>query len=282
MGRKTSRANEDAPRFAGVVPGASFYTLVYRTSFQPLSNPLLGYTSHCHIELNRTDVLRAINFRGSNSRSGSSISNTRAALEYAGPQDMPWPDFVITQFDLVNRFTTDESEYYGPFNTLLTSLFPPSESYQVAPHFKRIRGSMDFAVVYIVMKRKIPVFFLEVKTYLAFDHDSLRKEADDQMRDKFLDFVSGSLSLPKLYGISALGTRYAVYEYHPHDRTLTPTRILPHPDIVNDTAPQERWKYDVMAPEGEAKLWQLVGEIKDMTTALSEDCKPYTFLLLVF
>jgi hypothetical protein len=155
-------------------------------------------------------------------------------------QDMPWPDFVVTQFDLVNRFTTDESEYCGPFNTLLSTLFPATENYQVAPQFNRVKGSMNFAVVYIIMKRKIPVFFLEVKTYLAFDQDSSRKEADDQMRDGFLDFASESLPLPKLYGISALGTRFSVYEYHPSTRVLTPQRILPHPDIVNDTAPRER------------------------------------------
>jgi hypothetical protein len=190
---------------------------------------------------------------------------------------MPWPNFVITQFDLVGRSTSDESECYGPRNTLLNTLFPPSENYQVAPHFKRIKGSMDLAIFCIIMKRKVPVFFL------AFDHDSLRKEADDQMRDRFLDFASENhLPLPKLYGISVLGTRYSVYEYHPHNRKLTPTRILPHPDIVNDTAPQERWNYDALGPEGEARLKQLVGEIKGMVTALSEDCKPCTFLLLLF
>src|SRR6266576_3150027 len=109
---------------------------------------------------------------------------------------MPWPDFVTTQFSLVNR-TTDESEYYGPFNTLLTALFPPTENFQVAPQFKRIKGSMDITIVFIIMKRKVPVFFLEVKAYLALDHASLRKEADNQMRDMFLDFSSRNLPLPK-------------------------------------------------------------------------------------
>jgi hypothetical protein len=105
------------------------------------------------------------------------------------------------------------------------------------------------------VKRKVPVFSLDVKPYLdlAFDHDSSRKEADDQMCDRFLDFASESLPLPKVFGISALGTRYSVYEYDPHDRTLTPMRIIPHPDIVNDSAPLWRWDYDVLAPEGQAK-----------------------------
>jgi hypothetical protein len=52
------------------------------------------------------------------------------------------------------------------------------------------------------MHRRVPVFFLEVKTYLALHYRSLRMEADNQMRDMFLDFSSGSLPLRKLYGIS--------------------------------------------------------------------------------
>ncbi|KAN0121355.1 hypothetical protein V8E52_003251 [Russula decolorans] len=62
---------------------------------------------------------------------------------------MPWPDYVTTQFNLVNPCTTDESEYYGSFNTLLTSLFPPTENFQVAPQFIRTRDPIDFTVIFI-------------------------------------------------------------------------------------------------------------------------------------
>jgi hypothetical protein len=97
------------------------------------------------------------------------------------------------------------------------------------------------------------------------------------MRDRFLEFAS-HLALPKLYGISALGTHFSVYEYHPQTRRLTSRRILPHPDILNDIAPQERWNYDVMQP-GEAKLRQLVSaEIKKMAAALAGNGKRYSFL----
>jgi len=182
-------------------------------------------------------------------------------------EDMPWPDYVTTQFNLVNPCTTDESEYYGSFNTLLTSLFPPTENFQVAPQFIRTRDPIDFTVIFIVMKRKAPVFFIDVKTYLAFDHTPSRREADDQMRNMFLDF--SSLPLPKVYGISALGTRFSVYEYHSDTRILTPELILPDLDVVSDIAPQDRWNYDVMTPEGEAKFKQIAGEIKKMAAALS-------------
>jgi hypothetical protein len=64
---------------------------------------------------------------------------------------MPWPDYITHQFELVNKFTTDESDYYGPFNGLLNDLFPVSEYYQVVPQFKRIAGSIDFTVEFRVL-----------------------------------------------------------------------------------------------------------------------------------
>jgi hypothetical protein len=191
---------------------------------------------------------------------------------------MPWPEFITTQFNLVNRFTTDESEYYGPFNTLLITLFPPTENFQVAPQLIHFEDSIDFMVIFVIMKGKVPVFFINVKAHVALDHASLRKEADDQMRDRFLYFA-GHVPLPKLYGICALGTRFSVYEYHSDNRRLTPTRILPDLDFVSDFAPRERWNYDVMTPEGEAKFKQIVREIKEMAAALSENCTHYSFLL---
>jgi hypothetical protein len=65
-------------------------------------------------------------------------------------------------------------------------------------------------------------------------------------------------------------------------RTLTPRLILPDPDVVNDTAFRERWNYDVMIPEGDAKFKQIVGEIKEMAAALSGSCMHYSFLSSLF
>jgi hypothetical protein len=192
---------------------------------------------------------------------------------------MPWPDFVTAQFNLINRFTTDDSEYYGSFNTLLTTLFPPTENFYVAPQFIRIKESIDLMVIFVITKGKVPVFFLEAKTYVALNHAPSRKDADDVMRDRFLYF-SDHVRLCKLYGISALGTRFSIYEYYSDTRRLTPKRLRADPDIVSDTAPQERWNYDVMTPEGEAKLKQIVDEIKEMAAALSGNCTHHSFFPL--
>ncbi|KIJ27500.1 hypothetical protein M422DRAFT_784871 [Sphaerobolus stellatus SS14] len=191
---------------------------------------------------------------------------------------MTWSETILEQFELVNRFTTDESEYYGPYNTLLIDLFPHIEHFQVAPQFKGpiTPGSVDFTVVYIIMKRKVPVLFIEVKPFNHFEKDSTRAEADDQMRRKFRDFRSASLPLPKLFGISALGTRFSVYEYIIETRALLPPSILPDPMTVNEVAPKERWNYELLEPAGEAKFREVVADVKAMAESIG-NCEPLPF-----
>jgi hypothetical protein len=100
------------------------------------------------------------------------------------------------------QFTTDESEYYGPFNALLNELFPASEYYQATPQFKGDAGSIDFTVICLITKPKVPILFIEVKPYVVYDSDSSRKASDDQMRETVLDSTARSIPIPTLYGIS--------------------------------------------------------------------------------
>jgi hypothetical protein len=65
-------------------------------------------------------------------------------------------------------------------------------------------------------------------------------QLDHQMRERFFDFASDTLPQSKLIGVSAMGTRLAVYEYTPQNCQLILSRIMPQPDLVNDTAPKER------------------------------------------
>ena len=115
----------------------------------------------------------------------------------------------------------------------------------------------------LLQGEKFPSCLSKAKPLLAYDLDSSRKAADEQMRERVLDFTaaSTSISIPKLYGISALGTWFCVYEYTPLSRSLTPLRIDSQPDFVTDTAPKERWNLDFLEPQGEARLKQVVRHI---------------------
>ena len=189
---------------------------------------------------------------------------------------MVWKDYIVTQFDLIDRSTMRESDLYGAYNTLLQDLFPASEYYQVAPQFSQIIRSADDTVVsFVVLKWKTPVFLVEIKTFVALELPSARAAADNQMRAIFVDFSDDHLPQSKLIGLSAMGTRFAVYEYTTKNRRLHPPRILDHPDIVTDTAPKGRWSDDIMEDSGEANFKALVNAVKEMASAIGGVCECY-------
>lgn len=182
--------------------------------------------------------------------------------------NMTWSDGVVEQFEIVDLYTTEESDFYGPFTSLLVELFPSSEHYQVSPQFKRVDGSLDFTVQFIVRRRRIPVFFIEVKTFRSLKELSARGGADDQMRQRFREFASGTVHTPTLYGLSAFGPQFCVYMYNFATRSIEPSGIARNQDIVNDTAPEARWAYNLLEETGEAKLREIVKDIKGMAAAL--------------
>ena len=114
---------------------------------------------------------------------------------------------------------------------------------------------MDFAIIYILKKQEVPVFFLEPESQNLSGIRSLGRRQAINCAIDLLDFFSGTLPLLDLYGISALpvDTRFSVYKYYLDSWTLTPGLILPDPDVVHDTAPQERWNHDIMT-EGEVRF----------------------------
>ena len=127
---------------------------------------------------------------------------------------MPWPAYVCNTFEAIPggvNGATDESLFYGPYNTLLTYLFPPTE-------FKRPPEgwSINFTTVFIVQRAFHPVFFLEIKPPGDYTHRSSRAAADDQTRIWFFDLADV---------VSALGTRLCFYSYTRDDNVLDPPRI---------------------------------------------------------
>ena len=56
--------------------------------------------------------------------------------------------------------------------------------------------------MYVIMKQKVPVLFVELRTYVAYDANSTCKAMDDQMHNRVLNFTAGNVPIPKLYGLS--------------------------------------------------------------------------------
>jgi len=90
----------------------------------------------------------------------------------------------------------------------------------------------------------------------------------------FLDFSAGSVPVPTPYGLSALGTRLCAYEHTVAIRTHTP-RILLQVELIIDTAPKERWYLDILEPQGESGLKEIVDHIKTIAADLRDNCSGF-------
>ncbi|TFK61978.1 hypothetical protein BDN72DRAFT_804621 [Pluteus cervinus] len=174
---------------------------------------------------------------------------------------MTWPDYIIAQLDHVDRSAIDGNTLNGFYNSILHYFFPSSERYQVHPHLHESTESLAFTVFYFTNKGRVPIFFIEV-SYPTLNDNSLRVQADNQMRQRTLNFSDGTLPLPKIVGLSALGTRVATYEYSLEDHRFLPAQNSPDQEISDDRAPQERWDYDIIEPAGEAMFKGLVEGMK--------------------
>ena len=187
---------------------------------------------------------------------------------------MPWAPTILQQFEVADQDSTNISQYCGPYNTFLTDPFPHTEGFQVAPAFKApmTPDSIDFTTRFIIRRYRaieLPVFFLDVKPTLHTDDISTRKKADEQIREYFESIVGQNLVIPKLYGISAIGTRFSVYNYDKATGILSPPSSSRDSMQLVDVAPVNQWNFDLLEKTGEEKFKEIVAEVKVMCEAVT-------------
>ncbi|KIL70965.1 hypothetical protein M378DRAFT_6831 [Amanita muscaria Koide BX008] len=169
---------------------------------------------------------------------------------------MVWPASIVNSFNSVAHITTDESAYYGPFNKLLSYLFPWESDFEVVPQFKHPLNSQEsIDTVLVVNIARHPVFFVQVKPSGSLNLRSKREEADVQMRQRFAEFLDEPI-IPVLYGVSAMGPVLSVYKYAATG--LSPALIPRDVRFVNEVAPMQRWNYHVLEDAREQCIRVLV------------------------
>ena len=202
---------------------------------------------------------------------------------------MPWPDKVLRQFQAVPT-NPSESDFHGPYNKLLYTLFPSDTDFTVVPQYLQHASSKasDYIVTFEVFLSNRPVFILNLKppTHLTFI--STRQAADQQVRERLSDLASkqwivtnelnmttdewsGQCPISTLHAVSAMGTRLCFYRLDTTnpDADILPLAIQRHPTRVNDTAPAERWDTDILDSQGELRLRAVVEEIKEACAQLN-------------
>ncbi|GJJ06981.1 hypothetical protein Clacol_001179 [Clathrus columnatus] len=129
--------------------------------------------------------------------------------------DATWPKDLLTIFDIYRHHDDSdelpENRYYGPYNKLLNYCF----SDFIAPHQHfgdlTLSDTVDVIVFLIVFDANCrPVLFAEVKDDAWNTRPDFRLSADEQMRQRYDTMLSKCL-IPRLWGLSLLGTSLRVY-----------------------------------------------------------------------
>jgi hypothetical protein len=193
---------------------------------------------------------------------------------------MPWPPHIVAKSASLLDTETIENKFYGLYNIILNECFPATQ-FVVTPQYAtaeaRAGSTGDiidraFAITYVIERLNLesgPIFFVEIKPPTYLPSISTRKDAENQIRHRFLQ-LSHLVRIPKLYGVSAIGRQLSYYIYERASGNVEPVALADSPSAVVDTAPIERWDTNIMEEEGRVKFLAVVEEIKQMVATLGK------------
>ncbi|KAF8232077.1 hypothetical protein L208DRAFT_1436812 [Tricholoma matsutake] len=184
--------------------------------------------------------------------------------------DANWPQGLRNIFNVSrNQNTAVESRYYGPYDRLFNyAVIEGSFTFflapQTAPDETSPRDAVDFVTFMVVLNQdQKPVLIAEIKDDRWANEPDKRQRADFQMRQRY-DQMLPNCPIPRLYGLSLLGTSLRVYCGDKVTGEVTPhfvgrpneNRILP-PDFL-----EGQWDLDILSLDGLKKMQEIVTYIK--------------------
>ena len=188
--------------------------------------------------------------------------------------DTQWPQGLLDIFGFhrTQKYRPMEYLYFGPYIKLLnyalaedffTFLITPRTTYKesIPRHGDYVDGPFTNFLV-VMNKEHKPVLFAEINSDGWVNRSYDRKNADTQMRRRF-NLMLHECPIPRLYGLSLMGTSLRIYF---GDKATC--KITPHstPDPERDITPsgylQGQWNLDILSPDGLSKMQEIIGYIK--------------------
>ncbi|KAJ7665612.1 hypothetical protein B0H17DRAFT_951446 [Mycena rosella] len=171
----------------------------------------------------------------------------------------PWPKTIMQPFDMLPSRALP-TDYFGPYNKLLYHLFPADTNFLVSPGVYPPRpAAAEPAVEFTVFYNEMPVLLLQIKAPETLRWPSAREQADIENRQRLRDLIP-LCALPKLYAVSAFGTKLRFYAAVAGEG-IDPVASPSYAGSFTDTVPLNRWNSDVLEEEGANLLKQSVAEI---------------------
>lgn len=131
--------------------------------------------------------------------------------------DANWPQGLLNIFNVSHKQNTAvESRYYGPYDRLfnyavIEGFFTFFLAPQTAPDETSWRDGVNFVIFMVVLNQdRKPVLIAEIKDDRWASEPDKRQRADTHMRQRY-DQMLPNCPIPRLYGLSLLGTSLRVY-----------------------------------------------------------------------
>lgn len=185
-------------------------------------------------------------------------SNGRLIDTYAA-----WTPYLV---NTINRErdepTNDARRYHGAYYLLLAYCFPLEDGrFMKCPQGPN-SDAIDYVTFIVTDGRLRPVMLFAVQDdeWLVQPHRRLR--ADQQMRYQY-DTILAKCPIPRLWGLSVLGTRVRIYCGVTATGNVTPAEV-PHPSATQglpDDYLADEWTMEITSKAAFDKINQIVKEI---------------------
>ena len=183
--------------------------------------------------------------------------------------DLNWPQGLLDIFEISrNQNTLLDSRYYGPYDRLfnyavIEGSFTFFLARQTTPDETSPPDAFDFVVFMVVLNREQkPVLIAEIKDDRWANRPDKRQRADAQMRQKY-DQMLAKCAIPRLYGLSLLGTSLRIYCGDKNTGEVIPHYVgRPHMDrVLPPDFLEGQWDVDILSQDGLRKIQEIVAYI---------------------
>ncbi|KAF5312080.1 hypothetical protein D9619_002545 [Psilocybe cf. subviscida] len=189
--------------------------------------------------------------------------------------DTAWPAGLLKIFDICQQQPSPANQLYGPYTKLFSYCFGNSFDFVVTPVDppSELSSSDDAEstaalVVFRVDVQPRPVLLAEIKDGVWLTRADLRFKATEHMRQRYEAMV-GECPLPRLWGLSLLGTSLRVYCSDVATGDIKPAiegRPSPGRALPSDFL-EGAWDVDILSQEGFDTLKKFVKEIMGAAAA---------------
>lgn len=178
---------------------------------------------------------------------------------------------LLYEFNAVPLTSENESQWYGPWSSLLHRLFPPEQGFQFSLQCDHAKLTGEPGSYFIVKYYGCVTACIQVKPFSHYNHPEKRLAAYTQLHDRLEKFIqnpsSNNANASAIFGLSCSGPQYMIMKANTITGQIHPTlHIIPEElnatTSMIKTAPQKWWNNHILKKEGALNIHRFGEEVR--------------------